>query len=233
MERREKVKILVAGDTHFPYNNKKATRWFLEAVKREKPTHVVQIGDLYDQYCFSNFTKKNIETSVSEIKRARKSAEEFWAAVRQRAPRAKCYQILGNHDARLAKRVLERVPEAFELVKEKINELYTFRKVRTLHDDRDILKIGRVSFTHGHFSKSGDHMRYQWRNIVVGHSHVGGTVFEQRLGRTLWELNAGYLGDCTAEPMRYLPTRTNKWTLGYGLITGRGNQFEPQFVPYE
>lgn len=226
-------KILILGDIHFPYENYKALEKVFNAIEDEEPTHVVQIGDLYDQYCFSRFTRKNIALPDQELSDARNDAKLMWMTVKEIVPKAKCYQILGNHDIRLLKRAQEKLPEAQELVKKSVMELYRFKGVTTIEDDRDILEINGISFHHGYLSKLGDHMRYLGKNTVVGHSHTGGAVFEQRDGEIIWELNAGYLADETAEPLRYRPTKTSKWTLGYGLITFRGKTALPQFVPVE
>lgn len=225
------TKILIVGDLHFPYHNKRAIKRVYEAIKKEKPTHIVQIGDLYDQYSFSRFTKKNITTSKQEIAKANSAGKSFWSKIRNINRAVKCYQLLGNHDIRLTKRIAEKVPEAYEFVKEKLDELYTFKGVRTIYDERDVLKIMGIIFTHGYLSQLGSHMSYFGESCVVGHSHVGGCVYKQRNGKTIFELNAGYVGDETSEPMRYRPTTVSKWTLGYGLITFRGKIACPQFIP--
>lgn len=223
------MRIVILGDLHFPYHNEKALTEVLYQVKHIKPTHVVQIGDLYDQYCFSRFTRKNLDLPEQELTEARDQGRALWRRLVQ--PGRKCVQLLGNHDIRLIKRVAEKLPEAQEIIKRSVMELYQFKGVKTIEDDRTISQIGNVAFHHGYLSRLGDHMRYLGKSVVVGHSHVGGVVFEQRDGRTLWELNAGYLADETAEPLRYRPTTTSKWTVGYGFIEYRGRQLSPIFVP--
>lgn len=224
-----KHRILIVGDTHMPFHNKWAIKKLYESIKQLKPTHIVQIGDLYDQYSFSRFTKKNITTSTKELSSARKAGDTFWKRCRINAKHALCYQLLGNHDIRLTKRIADKVPEAYEFVKEELDRLYTFKGVKTIYDERELLKIGNVSFHHGYLSQLGAHSKSHGCNIVVGHSHVGGVVFEQRAGKIIWELNAGYLADETSEPLRYRPTKTSKWTLGVGFIDSSG----PRFIPFK
>lgn len=219
------MRIAILGDIHFPYHNKKALNAAIEAIKKEKPTHIVQIGDLYDQYSFSRFTRKNLETPEQELSKARSAGISLWSSLKRTG--ARCYQLLGNHDIRLIKRAEERLPEAQTLVKNSVYELYTFKGVKTIYDDREELVIGGITFMHGYRSKLGDHMRFNRTNTVVGHSHTGGVIFEQSVGKTIWELNAGYLADETAEPLRYRPQTTSKWTLGYGLVDEKG----PRFIP--
>lgn len=224
-------KILVLGDLHFPYHNKKALKEVLYAIKQEKPKYVVQIGDLYDQYSFSRFTRKNITLPETELRDARGFAEEMWSRIHSSS--IKSFQILGNHDMRLIKRVEEKLPEAQELIKKSLMELYRFKGITTIEDDRDELVINNTMFIHGYRSRLGDHMRFNKMSTVVGHSHVGGVVFEQYRGNILFELNAGYLADETAEPLRYRPQTSSRWTLGYGLITYRKGIACPQFIPLE
>lgn len=221
------MKIVVLGDIHFPFHNERALKKALALIKKEKPTHVVQIGDLYDQYAFSRFSRKNIMLPDEELGRARASACQMWSTIRKSVPGVRCYQILGNHDLRLIKRAQERLPEAQDLVTESVLELYRFEKVTTVEDDREELILSNILFHHGYRSKLGDHMKFNSQNTVVGHSHTGGVVFEQRDGRIIWELNAGYLADESAEPLKYRPQRTSKWTLGIGIIDKHG----PRFVP--
>lgn len=222
------MKIVAIPDIHFPYHNSRALKEVLYAVKHEKPTHIVHLGDLYDQYAFSRFTRKNLELPEQELKQARLQAIDMWEACDVKARR---YQLLGNHDVRLLKRSQEKLPEAQELIKRSVMELYRFKGVKTIEDDRDLLEIAGIAFHHGYLSKLGDHMRYFGKSTVVGHSHTGGVVYEQRDGKTLFELNAGFLADETAEPLRYRPTKSSKWTLGFGLITFRGKTACPAFIP--
>lgn len=224
----KKSKIVVLGDIHFPYHNKKALREAIKYIKLEKPTHVVQIGDLYDQYSFSRFSRKNITLPIKELNKARKEAVRMWQEVGA-GKQLKGYQILGNHDIRLNKRVQDKLPEAQELIQYALAPFYTFEGVTTIFDDRKELIIDNIVFIHGYRSRLGDHAKFNRRNTVVGHSHVGGAVFEQYKGEIIWELNAGYLADETAEPMRYRPQLTSRWTLGWAIIDEHG----PRFIPYD
>ncbi len=221
-----KTKVLILGDIHFPYHNKKAIKEVIYAIKQEKPTHVVQIGDLYDQYSFSRFTRKNITLPETELMEARSLAIQLWSNIKNSIRK---YQILGNHDIRLIKRAEEKLPEAQDLIKKSLMELYRFKGVTTIEDDRKELIIDGVVYMHGYRSKLGDHTRYNNRSTVVGHSHVGGVVFCQYDKGILFELNAGFLADETAEPLRYRPQTISRWTLGYGLIDEKG----PRFCPIE
>lgn len=227
--KKKKEKIIILGDLHFPYHNQAALDRALAIIEQEQPTTVVQIGDLFDQYAFSRFTKKNITLPMDELSKALEMAETMWQCIHKLVPKAALYQILGNHDIRMVKRVEEKVPEAQDLIRSSLNEIYTFDHVKTLYDDREELILGDIVFLHGYRSRIGDHMRFNRKSTVCGHSHVGGVVYEQHRGRTLFELNAGYLADEKSEPLKYRPQTSSKWTLGIGLIDEHG----PRFIPFE
>ena len=220
-------KILVLGDTHFPWANLGAlSAVYLFIHNNPDITDVVQVGDLYDFYSWSRFSKSPLVMKPDdELALGRKMAEEMWAKIRVMLPHAKLWQIMGNHDLRPLKR-LEMVPELEVFVE--IKKWFAFDGVTTEHDSRAWLELGPVSVTHGHLAKLGDHaLRYR-KNVVCGHSHRGGVFFFQsQSGEVLWELNAGYLGDSNARPMSYTVKRQVDWTLGFGVV----DQYGPRFVP--
>lgn len=224
-------KVLIIGDLHFPYHNKKAYRWAMGLVKDYKPTRIVQIGDLYDFYWFSKYPKRFIGFGPEEeIKKGLDQAEDFWWQLSKSAPKAEKLQLLGNHDDRPMKRVLEKLPELQTLIN--VSALYEFEGVKTILDSRDQQEIRvngkRVLFQHGHLSGLGRHMNYNQMRVVVGHSHTGGVLYRGLEREIHWELNVGYLGDASAGPLQYGPQRRKTWTLGVGMI----DAFGPRFVPY-
>jgi len=227
----KEVKILILGDIHFPYHNQKALDEAVYAVKHEKPSHVVQIGDLYDQYGFSNYSNRTGTDQQKELREARLLGVDLWKNIRNLRPGVKAFQILGNHDLRATKRAQERLPGSMQAVHDFMLSHYRFKGVTTIEDDRHILKIGNVSFHHGYLSKPGDHMRAFKSSTVVGHSHVGGVVRSVLSGEQQFELNAGFLADETSEPLMYNPAKTEKWTHGYGLVTIGSKITRAEYIP--
>lgn len=201
----------------------------MDRLKEKKFDYVVQVGDLLDQYDFTRFTKKRIQNADKELKSGRYFAETFWDKVRTLQPNAKLIQLLGNHDIRMLKRCEEKLPEAQELVKASLLELYRFDHVKTLEDPRDEFIVKNIMFHHGYKSKLGDHTRYTFYNTVHGHTHRGGVAYVPIRGRLLWELDVGFLADVTKEPLAYSDQRTSNSTLGYGEIDKHG----PRFIPLD
>ncbi len=220
-------KILVIGDTHFPWVHQGA----LEAVYtlvRANPdiTDVVQVGDLYDMYSWAKFPRSHmLYTPKAEIELGRQMAEAMWNKLHEILPKARCYQIVGNHDVRPLKKVLELAPEMEVFVE--FGRWYQFEGVHTVMDPREWLVVKGIKFTHGHLSGLGSHARREMESVVCGHTHTGGVWYSKIGNRVIFELNAGYLGDPESRPLSYTVKKTVGWTLGVGLI----DQWGPRFIP--
>ena len=223
------LRVVAFGDLHFPFAHKRKVAAALSLVKRLKPDAVVQVGDAYDLFSFSRFPRsQSVITPRDEISRARADAEQFWAAARAAAGKGvECYQLLGNHDERLVKRVMASLPEFEPFLEEIHARLWKFDGVTTQLSEREELMLDGVCYMHG-FRKHGDHTRHNGMSTVCGHSHLGGVVYSRLGPKTLWELNAGYLGDPNSKALSYTrQRRIQTWTHGVGVIDSDG----PRFVP--
>lgn len=223
-------KILCLGDLHFPWANVDALSAVYAYIEKNPDIDaVVQLGDLYDMFAASRFSRSlNTYSPHEEIERGRAMAEDMWRKIHAMLPRARLYQILGNHDIRPLARVIDKAPELEPFIE--LRKWFEFEGVQTIHDPKQPLELAGYTFMHGHLSKLGDHARAYTRSVVCGHSHRGGCVtipLCNAEGTVLSELNAGYLADPTSRPMGYLPTRLNHWTLGFGVI----DEWGPRFIP--
>lgn len=226
------MKIVAIGDTHFPFSADHVIRWIIYDIIAKDPeiTHVIQLGDLYDFASYSRFPKRMFITPREETNLARAKAEYFWRALRKVAPKAKFYQILGNHDARLSKRVVECMPELDHLINYK--GLWEFPGVITKQDERDELILGDWSFIHGHTKFTKHIEAVNFKNVCTGHTHSGGQhcyrLMIRDQAKILQEVNAGYCGDPFHEALIYRPlNKFFKWTWGCAVIDERGGRFIP------
>lgn len=219
-----KQHFVVIGDTHYPAVDKRVINEVLKYVSDNDVTHIVQIGDLYDLFAFSRFAKTlNWMTPKDELALARTGAELMWKELRKAAPKAKCIQLLGNHDARIQKKILDRIPEFESLFDTQV--LFKFKDVYTAPSDKTEIIIGDKLFIHGHSSRLGQHMRRNGKNTICGHSHKGGVIYEKFLGGVLYEANAGYTGDPDQPVFKYGAQDTDNWTRGFLTIDGDGPKF--------
>lgn len=214
---------LIIPDTHFPFASEFVIKKIIETARDLQPYFIVQIGDLYDFYAASRFPRlHDLMTPDEERLRGRIQAEQMWEALHKVCPKAKKIQMLGNHDDRPMKRVMEKLPElawAFD-----INYMFEFPQVETLHDTTQELILDGVLYQHGHM-KMGAHVEYNLMDTVHGHTHRGGLVYRPVRNQSLWELDAGCAGDFASKPLQYNPRKWVKWTNGYGIIEERGPNF--------
>jgi metallophosphoesterase superfamily enzyme len=222
------LRVVAIGDCHFPWGDKSRLDAALAIIERFKPDAVVQVGDLFDLYSWSKYARSyDICTPKEELARARADAESMWAAVQSIAPAASCYQLLGNHDDRIFKMVAGKAPELRSVLDAlDMHSLWRFPGVETLRDGRDELELDGVMYIHG-YRKPGDHLKFFGKSVVLGHIHRGYCLFQRYHGKTLFELNSGFLAEQNSPVMNYTNTKTSDTTPGLGLIDGLG----PRFIP--
>ncbi len=229
------MKALLVGDTHFPWCSHELLNRILDKIDLMQPDLVVQMGDLYDFYSFSRYARtQNLITPKAEIINGRGEAEAFWEAVRAAAPKARRLQLLGNHDDRIFSLVGNKAPE-LDAVLEALDvmSLWRFDGVETQKSSKDEVTIegldrgAPVMLHHGHYSALGQHVRYNQMSTAVGHSHHGGVVYHRLRGKTIWELNSGYIADQKSLPLNYGMQRLSNSVPGYGVIDQDGPRFNP------
>lgn len=222
-------KILLGSDIHFPFHSKPVVDAFIQFAKRNQPDHIVLNGDIRDFYSHAKFPRSHNEfTPREENQLGRKLNEQLWKDLQSACPKAKCYQMTGNHSVRPLKRILEEYPEAEDWIKEAMKKEFSFDGVQTFFDPREELIIGNVMINHGYKSQLGDHMKFVLRNIATGHTHRGGVVFRNVQNEIIWELNSGYMGDPNSKGLSYTSQKTTDWTHGWGFV----DEYGPRFVPF-
>lgn len=218
--------IAVIGDIHFPFHNKIALATVLHSIKILQPSYVIQVGDIYDLLSASKFPRSlNIIRPRDEFAKARYCGELMWQTIRKISPNSQCYQLLGNHDLRAAKRIVESAAIFEDLVTDWMQTAYSFDGVKTIFDSREEFELNDIWFIHG-YRKAFTHHIHNGKNTVVGHSHTGGVNYVPLGSKIIWELNAGYLGDRFHPALSYTAQkRMTKWTLGMGYIDELGPRF--------
>ena len=233
------MKYLFIGDTHFPFIDKAKLLKCVQWAKANQPDYILQIGDLYDMYAFSKYTKiVNDRTPEQELRKGRVLAEKMWKDFQTVSPKSKCYQLLGNHDNRVIQRVLEKLPGLDMRIKIKdkleklhnIDKLFEFDGVTTMLDYKAELKLGGMLIIHGFKGNIGEHVKFFMKNTVTGHMHRGGVAYLRASTKTLFELNCGFLGDVKSLPFQYTETRTKTATPGFGVVETECGVLVPRFI---
>lgn len=223
------MSVLIIGDVHFPFQHKEALGKIVAHAKSMKPDCIVQIGDLYDFYAFSKYPRSlNVMTPADEVRLGYEGAKTMWKDLQKASPGSECFQMLGNHDERVVRKLIQQSPEFEEMAKEWLEVRMTFPDVTVVREQEFFLN--GVCYMHGFRNAIGDHARYNQVSTVVGHSHRGGVVFEQNAHGTFFELNVGWVGDKFSPVFSYQSQkRISKTTLGFGIIDELG----PRFCPLE
>lgn len=225
-ERISYTPTLVIGDTHFPFVHEKTLDFIYEFAQKNKPQRIIQMGDLYDMYAHSKFPKSlNVYGPEEEENLAVAGAKKMWDTLKSISPKAECIQILGNHDIRPVKRTAESLPSHEHIVVKHMKQIMTFDGVTTIHDHRQEYIVEGIEFLHGYRSKLGDHRDFAMMNAVCGHIHRGGVSYRRVKGQTLWELNAGFVGDPESKALGYTSQKIADYTLGFGWIDELGPRF--------
>ena len=220
--------IAVISDIHWPFASEAVVNTFHEFVRLHQPEYVVLNGDAWDMYSHSKFPRShNIFTPREEQALCVAANTEFWAKIKKNTPNAICIQMLGNHDVRPMKRIMESYPEAEDWIIEKLQSLFTFEGVRTVFDPREEVILGDIAIFHGYRTGIGAHRDFTLMSCINGHTHKGGAVFRNIRGHVLWELNSGYAGDPLAKGLTYTPQKIIDWTPGFGAVDHWG----PRFIP--
>jgi predicted phosphodiesterase len=219
----------IISDIHWPFSCQRVIDAFYVYVEREQPEWVIINGDAWDMYSHSKYPRShNVFTPREEERLASEANVTFWKEIKKRSPKSKLVQMMGNHDVRAMKRVLEVYPEAEDWIKEKLEKLFTFEGVKTIHDPREELFLNDDTLVfHGYRSGLGAHRDYTLMNCLNGHTHVGGVVWRQLRGKLIFEGNSGIAGDPSAKGLTYVPQKIIHWTPGFLGLT----RIAPMFIP--
>lgn len=225
------------GDPHHPWANSRSLRKVIAFIKKRKPRRVIQLGDLYDRYSDTRFARDlNVMTPQREHELGRREAEKMWEAIREAAgPKCELYQLRGNHDDRPMKRAFEKLPDMAHIIENGLAGFWSFPGVQTVLESKEELVLDGVFYTHGHY-RFGAHLAKYRLPVVCGHLHKGGIVFERislvnprgdgLIHRTIFEANAGYLGDPMALPLKYRQLKNvYPYTQGLFLYDEDGPRF--------
>lgn len=222
----KETRILAIGDTHFPFTDHYKLEKVYGIARELQPTHIIQIGDLYDLYTFSRFSRSvNLITPKDELLKGKEQAARMWEVLRDCAPKAARFQLRGNHSHRIVKSLMARAPEFESLLEGPISDLTTFDGVTDMKSHRSEVEINGTLFVHGWSTTPGFHMNYFGQSVVCGHTHRGVVIYKAHKREPLFELNCGHIADINALPLQYGETKTNSWVAGCGVIDKHGPRF--------
>jgi predicted phosphodiesterase len=170
--------ILVISDLHIPYHDIKAITIALDYGKEHNVNTIFINGDLIDNHQVSRFERDPHKRSAKQEFDATK---QFLVSLRKVFPNAEIYWLKGNHDIRWEKWLMQKAPEIFDDQYYHLEERLRLNEERVhLLDDTVLVKIGKLSITHGHHifkgvftpvsPARGAYLRAK-QSLMTGHLH--------------------------------------------------------------
>lgn len=196
--------IIVASDIHFPYQDDKAVEAFIRYVESRQPKVVVLNGDVLDFYKLSRFSKDPAgKNPAEEIEMCR----EFLKNVRKVAPNSDIYYVIGNHETRLEKYVLDNAPQIACLVDNVFEIIKVDREDMCVKGCASLTVNDTFVFKHGTRlgNKSGlsaiKELEAHYLSGATGHCHKLARFSTRKSGRRFIWLETGCLCDLNPEYM--------------------------------
>lgn len=215
--------VLIVSDLHIPFEHKNALKFVSNTYKNYNCNEIVFIGDVFDVYSLSKYTKSPSSYNVIDefnlsIKKIKEWSKEF--------PIAKC--VLGNHEIRINKKLTENgIPKEFIKT---FNELWELPNTWKWKYE---FIINNIHYLHGNRDGMYSHVniaRDIRESVVTGHTHSsGGTHFLSNFSNTIFAMNVGCLINKDSYAFNYSGEQSRKQVLGCGVVL---NNF-PIFIPFK
>lgn len=210
------IKIVIASDSHIPFQSEKAHLALLKFLKKYKPEILVYAGDLIDFYQISKF--RTIPFTPTSLEEELNTTRNFLEKIREILPKAQIYLVEGNHEFRWRTYLIEKASAFYNLFSFKLTDLLGLENLNInyipcrpdlVKFSHNYVKIG--NFYIGHFDKNLKNAAYTARllrdefgsSIIQGHTHKAGISYrtylnEVKLGAEigcLCKLNPAFLNN--------------------------------------
>lgn len=194
---RDRLLTLVVPDAHTPYHDQDALDGVKEFAEDIHPDALVVLGDWFDMYAVSSFSKKpsrKVELQ-EDIDIGVDALEEFCHGLTTQR-----YFLAGNHEARWERYLREKAPELHGLDALEPEKLFALNDIGfDYFDYGDAIGIGNMWLTHGsRVSKhAGRTAQFNLESygvpLMMGHSHRLASYRRSNLGGRLDGFECGHL----------------------------------------
>lgn len=208
----KKENVLVISDLHLPFTHKKALSFCKSVYEKYNCKKVINLGDIVDSYCFSKYTRDpDAMRARDEVIKAQYQISK-WADVFP-----EMIICRGNHDLRLAKRLIE-IGIPVSLVTKNLSQIFEMSDGWKWVNDytyRDVL------YTHG--SKTGMYAHVNTAkdmrcSVVMGHTHKAGIHYLDGFNNTIFGACAGCLIDQETYAFAYAKDMTSRPSIGCMVV---------------
>jgi predicted phosphodiesterase len=211
-------KWLIVPDTHIPFENKYHWALLLKTGQYLKPHGIVTLGDFVD--CYSVSAHDRNPTRVRVLDEEIIAANERLTELQSLRPKEQIF-IEGNHEDRLARYLMQKAPELFNMVKMQDLLKLKDRGVKFV-PYRSHTTVGRLHITH-EAGNCGAYAHYKaldtfQANIIIGHTHrLGYAVVGNAKGKAHVGAMVGWLGDVNKCDYMHKVKALRDWANGFGI----------------
>jgi predicted phosphodiesterase len=189
----------VLGDCHFGAGvNMLAWNWALYRITQERPTVVVQCGDLVDLGTLSKHARAPgaVEKAIKELSPAKVGWKNLEDATWRARYTARIVWTPGNHDVRLLKWVAANAPALEGLVPSMRDVLGMSKRVLSAPYQIPV-RVDGITYVHdagyaGAGSLGQMLSAFPGQRVCYGHTHRAGILYGR--GKS-WAANVGWLGN--------------------------------------
>lgn len=219
-------KVVAFSCLHSPFTRRDAFAWLISIIRKERPTHIVNLGDWLEADAASVHPDEHQHTLDDEYRVAASQS----AQIRKAAPKASLTWLLGNHDDNLqikdARRIPKQLREALHWNNSRAygDEFRAWKQVPYEKSKHGCIHIGPITLLHGFDCGQNADQReaiefammtggQPGRLFVRGHTHRPVRVTQcQWNANTLlpwWYANVGTLGPL--KPQYAMRRNTTRW----------------------
>lgn len=210
-----KETVLVISDLQMPFHHEDALKFLAAVNKKFKPTRIVNIGDITDSYCLSNWVRDPDAISASE------EIAEMQKGVKALAKMFPKMDVMtSNHDLRL-----QRAAKAAGIPKHFLKEYHDWMGCPKSWVFSDEVEIDGVTYMHGDQRGAGGvnaaikRVHLTGRSVVAGHLHTqAGITYHATKDKLLFGMQVGSLIDRKALAFAYAKSDLKKPILSIGLV---------------
>lgn len=178
-------RLVIAGDTHFPYVDVKALELFYKFIKDIQPDWIILTGDILDCWELSSF-RKFPTIDGNSFEKELEQAKVFFRTLIRLCPKSKIAYAEGNHSFRIKRYLMERAKELYFLPSLKLENLLEFHKYPQIYFQEvknksrfshNFIKFGHLQIGHADMSRkeagaTAKGLRDELGcNIITGHTH--------------------------------------------------------------
>lgn len=226
-------RVVVLGDCHFPYVDRRAWDLALKVVQALKPATTIQIGDFWDSESVSSHGRTfGVKADLAHELEAVRAG---WAELEQAAGGLAVVMTLGNHDIWLQRYVAKNASAVEGLIPDH-KSLYGMSKRCVVVPYQESYVIGKVHYVHdaGHAGKTAAQQTLDTVGhcVVFGHTHRLSVVYDGTSdGERRFAANVGWLG--RTDSIKYMsPAKTRSWQHGLVVVEYVDGMAHAQAVPF-